>query len=156
MVWAEKLSIETGTSLGYAKREAERFCYKYTGLAHMLVGILDLGDNKVSSLLQKLDIDTKVLAGDIEKIIRQNYKEQEINPRQLKLSSALVVLMNNADAYSAKLGELQIQPGHLLYAATKILEDRTIALMPEEISACEILAKHGINTQKVDDAYKKE
>lgn len=65
----EKLTERARKVLTFSRQQAQRLNSEFIGTEHMLLGILDEGGGVAAKMLKKLDVDTRLLRAEVEKLL---------------------------------------------------------------------------------------
>jgi ATP-dependent Clp protease ATP-binding subunit ClpA len=145
-------------------KEARKFVYQKTGVAHLIMGLMDTEDTLINlhgdsyknicNILADLGVEQMTLSDDIGRKIRENYKEQETRRTFFETTDAVGAVMVLAREYAEAAGKPEVRPEHMFYAAVKVLEGQT-PMTPEETAVRQVLQAHKLTSAGIEQYFKK-
>lgn len=132
----DKFTEQARGVLNFAQHEAQRFHHPYIGTEHLLLGLLDAGENVATQVLRNLGIELSQVRSKVEAIIGRSSQillgEIALTPRAKK---ALALSVDEAQRF----GHNYIGPEHLLIALIRM----------EDGIAAGVLTSLGVSLEKV-------
>ncbi len=138
----EKLTIKAQEAVQDAQQIAEQYSQQAMEPEHLLLALLRQPEGIVAPILQKLEVDPKLVDSRLEEIVRQMPKVYGEGGGQVHISNALSRVFNRAQAEAQQLKDEYISTEHLLIA---------IAEGEKASEAARLLREHGVTR---DNVYK--
>ncbi|MEX2671842.1 MAG: Clp protease N-terminal domain-containing protein, partial [Phycisphaeraceae bacterium] len=136
-----KLTQKTQEALHAAQAEATRFGHQEVDVEHMLLALVQQEDGLVPRLLQRMDVQTGALVGDLENELtgRPSVRGPGAEPGKVFVSPRLNQILAQAEKEAKRLRDEYVSVEHVVLA---MLGERATS---GDGAARKILEKHNIN-----------
>ena len=107
-----KLTSNARRALVLAKEEAQLLRNKYCGTEHILLGLINIGDTLVSSVLENFDVDME----ELRHVIYDNISQEGNDPVSIKdisLTPRVNRVIKRAESFAAKLERDKVDVEHI-------------------------------------------